>query len=160
MTEDKLRAALEPFARAFHEDQMPVTARPVYERAAAALAASAVPTTWDADGATVTAAPGVNVDTLVAAPVDHITWAQQVRADHEATHGEAEQCGAECIVLGLTEFADSAPDEGRERLIQAALRFYGDQMPAYAAAAGLTKDEYAAVMVDVRRVRALLGDVG
>lgn len=26
---------------------------------------------------------------------------QRIRSEHEATHGEAEQCGAECIVLGL-----------------------------------------------------------
>ncbi|HEX5073358.1 MAG TPA: hypothetical protein VFW03_09135 [Gemmatimonadaceae bacterium] len=35
---------------------------------------------------------------------DHIAWAQHVRSEHEATHGEAEQCGAACIVLGLAEF--------------------------------------------------------
>jgi hypothetical protein len=38
--------------------------------------------------------------------LDHIAWAQHVRAEHEATHGEAEMCGAECIVLGLTDFDD------------------------------------------------------
>lgn len=43
---------------------------------------------------------------------DHIAWAQHVRAEHEATHGEAEQCGAECIVLGLTEFEDATPATG------------------------------------------------
>lgn len=47
--------------------------------------------------------------------LDHIAWAQHVRAEHEATHGEAEMCGAECIVLGLAEFDDAvtrsdAPD--------------------------------------------------
>jgi hypothetical protein len=36
--------------------------------------------------------------------LDHIAWAQHVRAEHEATHGEAEQCGAECIRLGLADF--------------------------------------------------------
>jgi hypothetical protein len=32
-----------------------------------------------------------------------------VRAEHEATHGEAEMCGADCIALGLTEFDDAQP---------------------------------------------------
>jgi hypothetical protein len=33
------------------------------------------------------------------------------------------------------------------------LRYYADTMPGYAAAAGLSRDEYAAVMVDVKRAR-------
>ena len=32
--------------------------------------------------------------------------ARLVRAEHEATHGEAEMCGAECIALGLADFAE------------------------------------------------------
>ncbi len=36
--------------------------------------------------------------------------AAYVRAEHEATHGEAEQCGAECIALGLATFDDWASD--------------------------------------------------
>ncbi len=37
---------------------------------------------------------------------------------------------------------------------RAVLKFYAEQMPAYAVAAGLNRDEYAAVMVDVRWARA------
>lgn len=36
---------------------------------------------------------------------DFIAQAEHFRAEHDATHGEAEMCGAECIVLGLAEFA-------------------------------------------------------
>ena len=39
-------------------------------------------------------------------------------------------------------------------LQRAVLKFYADQMPAYAAAAGLNREQYAAVMVDVKRARA------
>jgi hypothetical protein len=45
-------------------------------------------------------------------------------------------------------------DVERQRLIAAALHYYADTMPGYAAAAGLSRDEYAAVMVDVKRARA------
>jgi len=34
---------------------------------------------------------------------DFIALAEHYRAQHEATHGEAEMCGGECIVLGLTD---------------------------------------------------------
>lgn len=57
------------------------------------------------------------VDRLTAHPdsseagLDHIAWAQHVRAAHEATHGEAEMCGAECIVLGLAETEDELQAE-------------------------------------------------
>jgi hypothetical protein len=43
------------------------------------------------------------------ATLDHIAWAQHARSEHEATHGEAEQCGEACIVLGLAEFDDEEP---------------------------------------------------
>ena len=54
----------------------------------------------------------------------------------------------------------TAPTDDRvapsdEQIVAAALRFYADQMPAYAAAAGLTQEEYAAVMVDVRHAKRL-----
>jgi hypothetical protein len=40
--------------------------------------------------------------------IDHdgMAWAQHVRSEHEATHGEAEQCGADCIRLGLATSDD------------------------------------------------------
>jgi len=49
---------------------------------------------------------------------------------------------------------DPAPlDVKRERLVVAALRYYADTMPGYAAAAGLSREEFAAVMVDVNLAR-------
>jgi hypothetical protein len=37
------------------------------------------------------------------AALDFVTLAQHYREEHDATHGEAEMCGGECIVLGLTD---------------------------------------------------------
>lgn len=86
-------------------------------------------------GCTGTCCTGIGSDPCVcvtpAEPApDHIAWAMRVRADHEATHGEAEQCDAPCIVLGLAEFAGSAVpvDDGTEALIRAVV--------AYSAATG------------------------
>jgi hypothetical protein len=42
------------------------------------------------------------------------------------------------------------------RLVESALRYYGNTMPGYAAAASLTKEEYGAVMKDVRAARRLV----
>lgn len=53
----------------------------------------------------------------------------------------------------MTDPESVQPSE--DRLIDAALRYYGDTMPGYAAAAGLSREEYAAVMVDVRAARKL-----
>ena len=45
---------------------------------------------------------------------DFVAMAQRYRAEHEATHGEAEQCGGPCIVLGLAgdDEEPAAPAEG------------------------------------------------
>lgn len=48
-----------------------------------------------------------------------------------------------------------AEDAYEQRLIASALKYYGDTMPAYAAAAGLDKDDFALVMKDVAAVRVL-----
>jgi hypothetical protein len=37
---------------------------------------------------------------------DFVAQAQHIREQHDATHGEAEQCGVECIVMGLADFDD------------------------------------------------------
>lgn len=43
---------------------------------------------------------------------DFVAAAQHYRDEHEATHGEAEQCGGPCIVLGLA--GDDEYDEDGE----------------------------------------------
>ncbi len=43
----------------------------------------------------------------IEAALDAIAREEHVRSEHEATHGEAEMCGAECIALGLAEFDPS-----------------------------------------------------
>jgi hypothetical protein len=62
---------------------------------------------------------GVEVDTI-AWPDGSFTVAEvrldvearaaMIRSEHEATHGEAEMCGAECIELGLADFGDDDTD--------------------------------------------------
>ena len=47
---------------------------------------------------------------------DFVAMAQHLIAEHEATHGEAEMCGGECIVLGLTD-AEAPLDDLREALV-------------------------------------------
>lgn len=44
------------------------------------------------------------------AAMDAEARAAAVRSEHEATHGEAEMCGADCIALGLADF-DDEPEE-------------------------------------------------
>lgn len=80
------------------------------------------------------------------------------------------QCAHRWTALMACDFCDAhdpagldAPDAARldverQRLIAAAIRYYADTMPGYAAAAGLSQDEYAAVMVDVKRARALAAE--
>ena len=64
------------------------------------------------------------------------------------------------IVTGMRDAILAIEDEAEARasldvpLQRAVLKFYADQMPAYAAAAGLNREQYAAVMVDVKRARA------
>lgn len=58
--------------------------------------------------------------------------------------------------IGALRAVPEPPRELDRPLTEAVLRFYADQMPAYAAAADLNREEYAAVMVDVRKVRAAL----
>lgn len=41
---------------------------------------------------------------------DFAAQAERIRSEHEATHGEAEQCGADCIALGLASFDDDPTD--------------------------------------------------
>jgi hypothetical protein len=44
--------------------------------------------------------------------LDFIAQAQHFRAEHDATHGEAEMCGGECIVLGLADFEEEEHEHG------------------------------------------------
>lgn len=49
---------------------------------------------------------------------DFVAMAEHYREEHEATHGEAEQCGGPCIVLGLVDF-DAEDDGAADQLNEA-----------------------------------------
>ena len=56
----------------------------------------------------------------------------------------------------MTEDTDALSPEQERQLLAAALRYYRDTMPGYAAAAHLSRESYALVMVDVERAKRLV----
>jgi len=52
--------------------------------------------------------PKASAIAAATAEFEFVALAARYRAEHEATHGEPEQCGGPCIVLGLTEFEAEA----------------------------------------------------
>ena len=98
------------------------------------------------------------------AELDRAARDAHVRAEHEATHGEAEMCGAECIALGLVDFddEDDAPDPEETADAGRRVRAYLGTLPSLpqpfslehsrGSSAELTETETSAQVVDVDRL--------